>query len=127
MKEDRGIPRGIIWATRGRTWGFRFLLTGGLTDPLAEYERVFADFKDEPTAWVRLAGRVGLRFPDPEERRDSAGRVIPHEFVILGTQASRIRSWGAGKEWVWPRVAAAYENVWNADRPPSSEDLRFAK
>ena len=125
MREGRRVPSGIVWATRGRTWGFRFLLNAGLADPLAEYERVFADLKDEPTAWIRLVGRVGLRFPDPDGRRDAAGRIIPHEFVILGSQANRIQSLDAGKEWVWPRVAGAYQRVWNADRPPSSEELRF--
>lgn len=101
------------------------MLNGGLSDPLAEYERVFADLKDEPTAWVQMAGRVGLRFPDPESRRDTAGRIIPHEFVILGPQSDRLQSLEAGKEWVWPRVAKAYERVWGADRPPLSAELRF--
>mgnify|MGYP003382615269 CR=1 FL=1 len=126
MSEDSTPPRGVIWATRGRTWGFRFLLDGGLSNPLSEYERAFGDLKDEPTAWVQMVGRVGLRFADPEERRDTAGRIIPHEFVILGPQSKRIRSLQAGKEWVWPRVAKAYERVWSADRPPSSDELHFA-
>ncbi len=126
MTEAHTPPGGIVWATRGRTWGFRFLLTGGVSDPLAEYERVFADLKDEPTAWVKMVGRVGLRFPDPEGRRDTAGRIIPHEFVILGSQSNQIQSLEAGTEWVWPRVAQAYERVWSADRPPLSDELRFA-
>jgi len=125
VSEDLTSPRGVIWATRGRTWGFRFLLDGGLPNPLAEYERVFGDLKDEPTAWVQTAGRVGLRFPDPESRRDTAGRIIPHEFVILGPQSERLQSLEAGKEWVWLRVANAYERVWGADRPPQSDELRF--
>ena len=32
----------LIWATRGRTWGFRFLRDGGLEDPLDTYEEAFA-------------------------------------------------------------------------------------
>lgn len=125
MSEPHPPPEGIIWATRGRTWGFRFLLTGGVSDPLAEYERVFGDLKDEATAWVQMVGRVGLRFADPEGRRDTAGRIIPHEFVILGPQSRRIRTLEAGKEWVWPQVAKAYERVWSAARPPLSDELRF--
>lgn len=125
MSETHGAPGGIVWATRGRTWGFRFLLTGGVSDPLAEYERVFADRKDEPTVWVQRVGRVGLRFPDPEGRRDTAGRIIPHEFVILGPQSKRVDSLQAGMEWVWPRVAKAYDRVWSADRPPLSDELNF--
>ena len=125
MSEGHAPPGGLLWATRGRTWGFRFLLDGGLSDALAEYERVFADLKDEPSAWVRMAGRVGLRFPDPESRRDTAGRIIPHEFVILGPPSDRWESLEAGREWVWPRVAKTYERVWGADRPPLPDELRF--
>lgn len=94
---------------------------------MAEYERVFAEFRDEPMAFVRMSGHVGLRFPDPEGRRDSAGRIIPHEFVLLGTQANRISSLNAGKDLVWPRVADAYQRVWDADRPPSSAELHFSE
>ena len=60
----------LIWATRGRSWGFRFLLKGGLSDPLLVYERSFADAKEEPAACHRAAGKVALRFPDPLGRRD---------------------------------------------------------
>ena len=67
----------VIWATRGRTWGFRFLLSVGLSDPLPDYERAFGDLRDAPTAWLRQDGQVALRFPDPLGRQDSAGRVIP--------------------------------------------------
>lgn len=125
MNAPGSPPHGIVWATRGRTWGFRFLLSGGLPDPFAEYERVFTDLKDEPTAWIRTGGRVGLRFPDPEGRRDAAGRVIPHEFVVRGRQAKRIYSLAVGQDWVWPLVAMAYQKVWDADRPPSPEELDF--
>ena len=31
----------LIWATRGRTWGFRFLLDGEYASPLATYESAF--------------------------------------------------------------------------------------
>ena len=30
----RSRAMSLIWATRGRTWGFRFLLNGGFADPL---------------------------------------------------------------------------------------------
>lgn len=66
-----------------------------------------------------------MRFPDPESRRDAAGRIIPHEFVILGPQSERLQSLEVGREWVWLRVAKVYARVWDADRPPLSEELRF--
>ena len=113
----------LIWATCGRSWGFRFLLTGELTDPLPVYDRVFAGLEDEPAAWRRAAGKVALRFPDPLGRKDAAGRVIPHEFVVSGDLADRIKSVEDGRQLVWPRVEAAYARVWDAERPPSAADL----
>src|SRR6476661_3454327 len=85
-------PNRLIWATRGRSWGFRFLLAGGLSDPLADYERAFADLEPEPAAWRRTDAVVALRIPDPDGRKDAAGRDIPHEFVVFGDLADRIES-----------------------------------
>lgn len=75
--------------------------------------------------WHRVGRNVALRFPDPLGRRDTAGRVIPHEFVVFADLADEIQSVEDGRGKVWPRVAAAYARVWNAEGPPSSEDLRF--
>jgi hypothetical protein len=92
VSSDQALPEGLIWATRGRSWGFRFLLDGGMPDPLLEFERVFADLGNEPTAWHRTAGKVALRFSDPLGRRDAAGRIIPHDFVVSGDLANGIQS-----------------------------------
>ena len=72
----------LIWVTRGRTWGFRFLRDGGFKDPLPVYEEAFSGVEDEPEVWNRVGEKVALRFPDPLERKDLAGRVIPHDFEI---------------------------------------------
>jgi hypothetical protein len=61
------LTESLIWATRGRSWGFRFLLNGGRHDPLPEYEGSFAGLEDEPATWRRTAAKVALRFPDPLE------------------------------------------------------------
>ena len=87
MRPGEELTARLIWATRGRCWGFRFLLKGGLSDPLLAYERSFAGDDDKPAMWRRAAGTVALRFPDPLGRRDASGRVIPHEFVVFGDQA----------------------------------------
>jgi hypothetical protein len=113
----------LIWATRGRSWGFRFLLNGGLSDPLQVYERSFADLEDEPAACHRAAGKVALRLPDPLGRRDASGRVIPHEFVVFGDLADEIGSVEDGLQRVWPLVAMAYAGVWDVERPPSVADV----
>lgn len=76
---------------------------------------------------ARLPGRVGeavaLRLPDPLGRRDAAGRVIPHDFVVFGDAATGVESVEGGLKQVGPRVAAACARVWDAGRPPSAAEL----
>jgi hypothetical protein len=115
----------LIWATRGRSWGFRFLLDAGLADPLPAYERAFAGLVDAPTVWHRAGHEAALRLPDPQGRRDSAGRVIPHEFVVFGDLAASVDSIDDAIEQIWPLVERAYDRVWDADTSPTSSDLRF--
>jgi hypothetical protein len=98
---------------------------GGQPDPLLDYERTFADVGNEPAAFRHLAGKAALRFPDPRGRRDSAGRVILHEFVVSGVLADEIGSIEDGVRQVWPLVAGAYAEVWDAHDPPSAGDLDF--
>ena len=110
----------FIWATRGRTWGFRFLRSGGLEDPLGVYEATFSKVGDQPEAWRRVGDKVALRFPDPDGRRDAAGRVIPHDFVLLGHWADGINSLEDGRQRIWHEVADEFEMVWDNTEPPSA-------
>ncbi|WP_312180991.1 hypothetical protein [Arthrobacter sp.] len=98
----------LIWATRGRAWGFRFIHNGGAEDPLPVYNDVFSGFMDELELCRRVGERVALRFPDPLGRKDRAGRVIPHEFVVSGSLAEKINSVEDGLRLVWPLVAEEY-------------------
>jgi hypothetical protein len=125
MRPGEELSARLLWATRGRFWGFRFLLKGGLSDPLLTYERSFAGDDDKPATWRRAAGKVALRFPDPLGRRDASGRIIPHEFVVFGDLADEIESVEDGLQRVWPLVAEAYAGVWDTERPPSVADLRL--
>lgn len=109
----------FIWATRGRTWGFRFLHSGGLPDPLLVYEDTFSKVGDQPEAWRRVGDKVALRFPDPDGRRDAAGRVIPHDFVLFGHFADEINSLEDGRQRIWHEVADEFESVWDKTEPPS--------
>jgi hypothetical protein len=59
------------------------------------------------------------------ERKDAAGRVIPHEFVVSGDLADEIESVEDGLQQLWPLVAGAYARVWDAEGPPSLADLGF--
>ena len=111
----------FIWATRGRQWGFRFLRSGGLEDPLRVYEHVILALGDQSEAWCRVGDKVGLRFPDPDERRDAAGRVIPHDFVLLGPWTEGITSVEDGRLLIWPVVADVFGSVWDQPEPPAAQ------
>lgn len=104
----------FIWATRGKTWGFRFLRDGGLPDPLPAYEQVFGGVSGDPELCRAVGDRVAVRFPDPEGRTDRAGRLIPHEFVVFPTLAERITSVDAARDVLWPLVMDEYARVWQA-------------
>jgi hypothetical protein len=109
----------FIWATRGRTWGFRFLRRAGLDDPLRLYESAFSALADESEGWVRNATTVALRFRDPDGRRDQSGRVIAHDFVLLGERAQGIDSLDAGRRRIWPIVAPEFAVIWDLKDPSS--------
>ena len=113
----------LLWATRGRTWGFRFLRSGGAEDPLLAYDELFdAVDGQQPEVFHRLGDRVALRFPDPERRTDAAGRIIPHEFVLSGAEADGVTSLAEGRARIWPLVAAEYAQVWGTAEPPAGRE-----
>lgn len=105
----------LIWATRGRTWGFRFLRDGGFADPLPAYDAAFAGIDAGPSAFHRVGTTVAVRFPDPSGRKDSAGRLIPHELVIFPPLSDQVDTVGDALEIVWPLVAEEYEMVWDSE------------
>lgn len=110
----------LIWATRGRSWGFRFLRTGGLKDALPVYESQFEPAGDEPEVYLRSGSNVILRMVDPEGRKDAAGRNIPHEFVVPPPLAEEIHSVQDGVRLVWAPLAAEYAAIWQLPEPPAS-------
>lgn len=74
-------------------------------------------------AWGRVGEVVGVRFPDPEGRRDESGRVIPQQFVVAGELASTISSADDGVECIWPLVGGVYASIWWNDDPPTAEEI----
>lgn len=108
-----------IWATRGQAWGFRFMNDGGFADPLPAYEAAFVSVGPGAHAFARCADHVALRFPDPEHRRDSSGRIIPHEFVVFSPLAEQLESAHEARRIMWSRVSATFDEVWCADTAPS--------
>ncbi|MFS0853297.1 hypothetical protein [Microbacterium sp. 179-I 3D4 NHS] len=102
----------LIWATRGRTWGFRFLMDGGLGDPLPEYSRVFEGLDQMPELLHHVGNMTALRFEDPFRRQDRAGRIIPHDFVLFDG-VPVVDSVSAGRDLVWPMVEDQYERLYD--------------
>lgn len=114
MKID---PNDILWSSRGKDWGFLIIQhpTTFECDWLNVHKAVFADSKDDEGFYERTQVRIGLiekkcvgiRFLDPELRCDSAGRVIPHEFIVFGQSSLAFED---NTDWVhlWPIVSAKY-------------------
>lgn len=123
MSSPPDLPAELVWATRGRAWGFRFLADGGRSDPLAAYESAFAEVVDEGAAYHRDGDSAALRLIDPLGRADAAGRVIPHDFVLSGALATGVTSVEDGVRLVWPLVAEAYARVWDAPTAPTRRSL----
>lgn len=107
----------LLWATRGRDWGFRFLRDGGFEDPLPHYEAAFSGLDGESEAFRCAGDQVVLRFPDPGGRTDSAGRVISHDLVVYGPEALDITSVEDGLQRIWPTIAEEYARIWDAPTP----------
>lgn len=101
-----------LWLTRGRHWGFRFLRDANLADPLPVYEAVFAHVGEDREVCVDVGGDTGLRFLDPVGRRDAAGRVIPHEFVIFAPLSQQVNSVSDGLRIIWPEIADEFARLW---------------
>ncbi|MDR0488333.1 MAG: hypothetical protein LBG99_02855 [Propionibacteriaceae bacterium] len=112
----------LIWATRGRTWGFRFLKKAGFADPLPEYEKAFCHIEEEPEIWRRLGRVVAVRFSDPEARQDQSGRVIPHEFVLYGVLGTQVNSVSDALTLVWPLVSDEFDRIWDQQDPLSNRE-----
>lgn len=119
---SEGAP-GLIWATRGVNWGFRFLLGAGLGAPLAAYERAFDGDTDSAKAFHRSTDAIAVRFPDPLQRSDAAGRIIPHEIVAFGPGIDLIDSLETGIRELWPLVSEIYSQIWDSDDPPSRQEI----
>lgn len=105
----------FIWVTRGRSWGFRFLRDGGYTDPLPIYEEAFTNISYERQGIDKREDLIAIRFADPQGRKDEAGRIIPHNFVIFDFLDADIDSLEDGISAVWPLVEDEFAEVWDSE------------
>lgn len=110
----------LIWATRGRTWGFRFVRHARLADPLPVYETAFSGIETSPEVFRRLDNIVAVRLRDPESRKDQSGRIIFHDFVLEGTASSAVDSTQDARENIWPLVVDEYDRIYGSPTPPRS-------
>lgn len=106
----------LIWYTRGRDWGGRFLADGGLGDPLPSFEQVFDGLPDSGDLWRCGSAGGALRFRDPEGRHDRAGRVIVHEFAVFEPDPG-MTSLESARDLVWASVSERYSEIWGASQP----------
>ncbi len=112
----------LIWLTRGLTWGFKFLRDGGEADPLPAYDEVFSNLESQPEFCRHVGKKVALRFADPLQRKDRAGRVIAHDFVVFMPLADEINSVEDGLRLVWPLVADEFARVWKLPKAPAGRE-----
>jgi len=107
----------LLWATRGRVWGFRFLLNGGLPDPLPTYESAFGDPESSGELLRRTSGTIAVRIDDPLGRKDRSGRQIQHDFVLLPPLPEDVRTFDDARRRLWPLVADRFEQIWDKESP----------
>ncbi len=108
----------FVWATRGRSWGFRFLNTGELDQPRAVYLDLFDGREFSSHFFERRGPQAAVRFEDPEGRLDRSGRVITHDFVVLEGMDESIQTVEAARAAVWPSVADEYAEFYEQDSTP---------
>lgn len=107
----------FIWATRGKNWGFRFLLDGGYVDPLEMYENAFEGNENQPSVYQSRHGLTAVRLEDPEGRVDRAGRVIQHDFVFRTEDANEINNMEDARALLWPMISEKYARIWEVESP----------
>lgn len=98
------------------------LRTGGRPNPLEVYEAAFAGTYNAAEVLLQHARTTAVRFPDPENRTDRAGRVIPHDFVLL-TDGVIFENVDAACATLWPEVASMYASVWEQLTGPLPDTL----
>jgi hypothetical protein len=119
----------ILWSTRGYNWGFRFPLQPqkygkDCQDWLGHYEKMFEQFGDDDNrvvnGYLNIDNKeipfVAVRFKDPEERKDTSGRIIPHEVAVVGDDAQNLINLNSFelKNAVWILISDTYSKIYQA-------------
>lgn len=119
LKESPKEPTDILVATKGKYSGNHFLKSGGLSDPLSEYDR--AGFSENSYTKIRSGEhrrygsnleKVAVSFTDPQGRKDAAGRPIFHEVVLPKHHAADVTDFESAKNKAWSLMQKDYEKHW---------------
>jgi hypothetical protein len=51
---------------------------------------------------------IALSFPDPEQRKDRAGRIIPHEIALLGEEIQAFQDIRSAVNEIWKTLSSTY-------------------
>lgn len=105
----------VLWATRGYSWGFKFLKpVHSEEDPLVMYERFFNGVETEELL-THQRMYTACRFPDPEGRKDQSGRLIKHDVVLSHPISSGPKSVEEVVAVCWPHMAARYAELYRQE------------
>ena len=109
-------PTSVIYSSRGKNKGFRFLEDGGTKTVLSEWEKAFGADGGEAGShgdfFKKYEGKIAAQFMDPKGRRDAAGRLIPHSIILPPTMTEGVNSIEDVKTKVWPTLEKTYDAFW---------------
>jgi hypothetical protein len=99
-------PTDIIHATRGKHRGFGILRHGGINNPVAEMDKAFGG--NESAGYFKRYGdhleKVAGSFPDPQGRKDFAGRTIPHVVILPKGMSEGVNNIDDLQKKAWPLI-----------------------
>lgn len=109
----------FMWLTRGKSWGFRFLSEpSGLSSAMKIYKSVFGPDEERIGYWKGNFFENNTRkyyaacrcYDEKNVITDEAGRRIPHEFLIICSEAEQ--KYLSGLQWgpvVMEKIREDYE------------------
>lgn len=106
-------PTSPVLATRGKYIGNGFLMKGGLSDPIHEYDK--AGFNNglvnvgTHRRYGEAAEKVAVSFLDPKGRTDHAGRIIGHEVIIPAQHAEGINTFEDASNKAWSLIKDTFD------------------
>lgn len=122
-------PSRPVLGARGKHIGFRILDSGGVQEPIGLLSAMGLTSGPgvegrtlNPGEMQKLAGKVAAYLPDPEGRRDAAGRPLSHTIVVPRGMADQIQSMDDVKTKVWPLLKPIYDQMYKESLTPQYND-----